>query len=41
VREHVPPAFTAPFTTQEDASIVIGFVVIEENWLTVIKHIEK
>jgi hypothetical protein len=41
VCERVPPAFTAPFPTQEDPSIVIGFVVIEENWSTMVKHIEK
>ena len=41
MRQHVPPAFAAPFSAQEDTSIVIDVFFIEENWSTVIKDVEK
>lgn len=41
MRQHVPPAFAAPFPTQEDTGIVIGFVVIEEDGPAVVKHVKK
>jgi hypothetical protein len=41
MRRHVPPAFAAPFSAQEDTSIVIDIVFIEENWSTVIKYVKK
>jgi hypothetical protein len=41
VREGVPPAFAAPFSAQQDARIVAGFVFIEENGSRVIKYVEK
>jgi hypothetical protein len=41
MREHIPPAFAAPFSAQEDASIVVGSVLVEENRSAVIEYVEK
>ena len=41
MRQHVPPAFAAPISAQEDTSIVIDIIFIEENRPTVIKYVKK